>query len=246
MLEPRANSKVYLHRVLDEDGESGYLAWIPSCLGFATWGETENEVLAKVPEKLLEYIRFRERFGVPCPAGSRLSEVEVAERVSGNEILFDWDYLPATPSLIDETIGLLHATRTHLLSLVAGLSDDALDWNPPYRRFSTWANWRTIRQILVHIANAETHYYLPNIGIHPAVPPAGSRDPWKHNLRKHRNVTTEALRKLKAEQDLSRVHFFDAEGGWSVGKVLRRLVWHERLHFKSIERIIGVYQAQGQ
>ena len=246
MLEPRASSKVYLHRAFDEDGEAGYLAWIPSCLGFATWGETENEVLAKVPDRLQEYIRFRERCGVPCTLGSELPELEVAEQVSGNEILFDWDYQPVTPSLIDETIDLLRATRADLLRLVAELSDNALDWNPPYRRFSTWATWRTIRQILVHIANVETHYYLPNIGIRPTVSPADSKVPWQHNLLKHRNVTTEALQKLKAEQDLSRIHLLDAGGGWSVGKVLRRLVWHERLHSKSIDRIIRVYKTQSQ
>ena len=246
MLEPRANSKVYLHRAFDEDGEAGYLAWIPSCLGFATWGETDNEALAKVPDRLLEYILFRERCGVPCPLGSELPEVEIAEQVSGNEILFDWDYQPVTPSLIDETIDLLHGTRTDLLRLAGELSDKALDWNPPYRRFSTWATWRTIREILVHIANVETHYYLPNIGIRPTVSSADRKLPWQQNLLIHRNVVIEALQRLKAEQDLSRIHLFDTGGGWSVGKVLRRLVWHERLHSKSIDRIIRVYTTRDQ
>ena len=240
------NSRVYLHRAFDEDGEAGYHAWIPSYLGFATWGETESDVLEKVPDKLREYIRFRKRCGVPCRVGSDLPEMEVGGQVSGNEILFDWDYPPVTPSLIDETIELLHATRTDLLRHVTELSDNALDWNPPYRRFSSWANWRTIREILVHIANVETHYYLPNIGIRPTVSPAASEVSWEHNLLNHRNVTIEALQKLKVEQDLSRVHFFDVHGGWSMGKVLRRLVWHERLHSKSIRRIVGVYQAQSQ
>ena len=238
------NSRVYLHRAFDEAGEAGFHAWIPSYLGFATWGETENEVLEKVPDKLLEYIRFRERFGLPYRVGSEVSEVEVAQQVSGNEILFDWDYQPVSPSLIDETIDLLHATRTDLLKLVGELSDNALDWNPPYRRFPSWANWRTIREILVHIANVETHYYLRNIGIRPTVSPADREVSWQHNLLKHRNATLEALQRLRAEQDLSRIHFFDVHGGWSVGKVLRRLIWHERLHSKSIGRIIGVYQAQ--
>ncbi len=238
------NSRVYLHRAFDEEGEGGHHAWIPSYLGFSTWGETEGEVVKKVPDKLLEYTRFRERSGLPCRVGSEPSEVEVAGRVSGNEILFDWDYQPVSPSLIDETIELLHATRTDLLRLVAELPENVLDWNPPYHRFSSWANWRTIREILVHIANVETHYYLPNIGIRPTISPADSEVPWEHILLRHRTVTIEALQKLKAEQDFSRVHFFDVHGGWSLGKVLRRLIWHERLHSKSICRIIGVYRAQ--
>lgn len=238
------NLQVYLHKVLDEDGEAGYFAWIPSYLGFATWGETEGEVLGKVPDKLLEYVRFRERRGVSCRWSSELSELEVAGRISGNEILFDWDYQPVTPSLIDETIGLLHATRTELLGLVTALSDDALDWDPPYRRFPSWAKWRTIRQILVHIANVETHYYLPNIGIRPTVSPADSGAPWRQTLLTHRNVTIEELQELKTADDQSRTHILEDHGGWSVGKVLRRLVWHERLHAKSVGRIIGAYQAQ--
>jgi len=236
--------KVWLHQATDEDGEAGYHAWVLPYLGFATWAETECSVLEQVPHKLLEYLQFCQRRGVPFRDVSVPSKVGVVERVAGNETLFGWDYRPATPSFIDETIALLDATRSELLEVVTELPDGIFDWDPPYRHFPSWARWRTIRQILAHIANTETHYYLPNIGIQPTISPTLDEDaPWQKDLIQHREETLEALRNLKKARDLSRIRF-DDNGAWSVRKVLRRLVWHERLHTKSISRIIKTYQAQ--
>ena len=212
-------------------------------LGFATWAETESHVLEKMPQKLLDYMQFRQRHGLSRHGVSSLSEhaqAEVDERVTGNEILFSPDYHAATPLFVEETISLLHATRAELLEAINGLPDQVLDWEPPYRRFPSWARWRTTRQILAHTANTETHYYLPNIGIRPNILPATESEPWQAYLTRHREATLEALRTLKTSHDLVRVHFYD-DGAWSVRKALRRLVWHERLHTKSIRRIIKAY-----
>jgi len=238
--------QVWLHKALDEDGEAGYHAWVFPYLGFATWAETEPHVLEKIPQKLLDYLQFRQQHDLPpqdVPSPSGQTQVEVGERVTGNEILFSPDYQAATPRVVDETIALLHATRTELLEAISELADEVLDWNPPYRRFPSWARWRTIRQILAHLANTETHYYLSSIGIQTDILPASENAPWQAHLSRHREVTMEALRILKTSHDLARIRFYD-DGAWSVRKALRRLVWHERLHTKSIRRIIKAYWAQ--
>jgi hypothetical protein len=71
---------------------------------------------------------------------------------------------PATPQEIDLAIELLAASRRDLLATLDGATDALLDWNPPYRRFASWADWRTIRATLAHVANGETHYYTRSIG----------------------------------------------------------------------------------
>jgi len=55
-------------------------------------------------------------------------------------------------------------------------------------------------------------------------------------LPAHREETVTFLRKLATSPDRARVNFGEGEA-WSVRKVLRRLVWHELLHLKSIRRI---------
>jgi len=134
--------QVWLHKSLDEDGEAGYHAWVFPYLGFATWAETEPHVLEKIPQKLLDYLQFRQQHDLPpqdVPSPSGQTQVEVVERVTGNEILFSPDYQAATPRVVDETIALLHATRTELLEAISELADEVLDWDPPYRRFPSWA-----------------------------------------------------------------------------------------------------------
>ena len=244
-MQTTATIQIWLHKALDEDGEAGYHAWSLSHLGFATWAETESRALEKIPPKLVDYWEFHRRHGLLSQYIPSLNhvQVEVVERVTGNEILFSPDYQAANSSLIAETIALLGATRSDLLERIRGTPDQVLDWYPPYRRFPSWARWHTIRQILAHIANTETHYYLPNIGIWPELSPATDEGSWQEYLAPHRDATLQALHALRASLDLARVHFLD-DGAWSVRKVLRRLVWHERLHTKSVQRIIKAYWSQ--
>ena len=195
-------TEVSLHRALDEDGDAGYLAWSPLHLGFATWAGSESEVLARVPSKLKDYLQFRQLLSDSNPSAQQM-DVEVIERIAGNEVLFSHDHEAATSGLIEETIALAEAARRDLVELVAGASDRVLDWDPPYRRFRSWARWRTIRQVLAHVANTETHYYLSNIGIRPDILPASEEGAWQDNIAAHREATLEALHSLKASGDLA-------------------------------------------
>jgi hypothetical protein len=125
-------------------------------------------------------------------------------------------------------------------------SQAVLDWDPPYKRFAPWADWRTIRANLAHIANGETHYYTSNIGHQPRFPPADSRGDWRAFLPQSRAEAAAFLEKLKSSHDLGRVQTLDhgfGEESWSVRKALRRLVGHELLHSKSVARIIRDYRA---
>jgi hypothetical protein len=150
--------------------------------------------------------------------------------------LFSPDHAPCAPDEIDLTLRLIAASRDDLVRAVEGLPEAALDWDPPYRAFLEWATWRTVREILAHVANCETHYYLPAIGHEPMVPPVSPQGDWRGALAEQRAETIAFLGGLKTAADRARVTF-DGEEAWSVRKVLRRLVWHELLHWKSIRRI---------
>jgi len=214
--------------------ETGWMAWCLDVHGFATWSSSEAQVLGKVPNKLMEHQVWLAKHGLVSPKVE--GDVRVVERVRGNEVLFSWDYAPCEAGEIDRTLGLLSASRDDLVQTVGGLPARALDWDPPYRSFADWATWRNVRAILAHIANCETHYYLPAINHESSLPPASSGGDWMQFLPAHREETVTYLRKLATSPDRARVDFGEGDA-WSVRKVLRRLVWHELLHLMSIRRI---------
>lgn len=232
--------RIWLHE--GHDGDPGIVALGLDFLGFSTWAESEADLLAKVPARFEEYAAWRSRHDAPLdPVDSR---VEIVERRVGDEILFPPDHEAARPEDIDLAVQLLGASRADLVARLRTAPPGALDWNPSYRRFASWADWRTIRANLAHIANAETHYYMRNIGHHPSGSEVAPDGDWQVFLPQSRGQAIAFLEGVKSSRDLARVRTVDhgyGEESWSVRKALRRLVSHERMHTKSIARIVRDY-----
>jgi hypothetical protein len=227
---------IWLHEAVGN--ESGWSAWCLDLVGLATWAPTESEVLARVPTKLDEYQSWVARHGIQAPDSD--CSIRVVERVRGDEVMFSRDVESCETSELDLAIQLLSASREDLLSAVSSLPSAALDWDPPYRSFASWATWRTVRAILAHVANTETHYYLRSIGQQPCSMPAEADGNWAEFLPEHRQETIRFLEGVRASSDRARVSRDGEE--WSLRKVLRRLVRHELLHWKSIRRIGREYK----
>lgn len=229
--------RVYLSHLPSPDG--GCVGWLLDYLGCATWAPSERELLDKIPLKASEHAAWLRSHGETCALPD--AGVKVCDRVDGDEILYAPDALPATPNEIERTIRLLGYARADLLALLTEVPKGTLDWNPPYKRFASWASWRTIREILCHVARTETDYYLRWLGYNGPRAEAGNRDP--HSLlAAARETTLRFLEQLKLSDDLTRLREERGEQ-WSVRKALRRLVWHELLHTKSIRRILRDYRA---
>ncbi len=221
-----------------EPHDPGWQAWCLDLLGFATWAPNEAEVMAKLPAKLAEHANWLRRHDEPLPA--LRTDITVAERAHGDELLFGPDHQPARGEEIDLTLRLIGHSRRDLLGSVSRLPDQLLDWDPPYQHFPNWADWRTIRQVIRHIALCEVGYYLRWIGFDPITARQPPPD-WRDLLEASRADTLRCLDSLKTAADRARL--VEARGeAWSVRKVLRRLVWHELLHIKNIRRIIGKYE----
>ena len=229
--------RIWLHRSVGD--ETGWNAWCLDLLGFATWASSEEAVLGRVLKKVEEHLGWLVSHGLPQATWS--GGLEVVERVSGDEVLFSVDRMAVAAEKVDAAIKLLKASREDLLKTLEHVPEAALDWDPPYSSFAPWASWRTIRQVLAHIANTETHYYLSKIGCEPVGSPVHGDEDWREFLVRHRVETIDRLHELRATGDLRRVRGHP-DDEWSVSKVLRRLVRHEILHRKSISRIVAEFQ----
>lgn len=241
--------------------ESGWQAWDLRYLGFATWRPTRAEVLSRAPERLASHRAWLVGHGLDVPPGSAADgglatctepttqpdvvepaapAPSVVESVRGNEALFQHDREPAKLGEVELCMNLLRCTRADLLNVVTGLPDELLDWDPPYASFAAWARWRTVREVLTHVALTEVGYYLPAIGY--AGPGARELAPlhWTEQLRLSRESTLAFLAELADADD--RLRLAEGDESWSVRKVLRRLVWHELLHLKSVRRVMGAFR----
>jgi len=234
--------RVWLHE--GHDGEPGVIALGFEHLGFATWGDTRASLLESLPEKFARYAEWRRAHGLPV--AGEVSGIEIAGDGAGNEIVFPPDLEPATREEVELAIALLEASRVDLMTDLESAPEGALDWDPPYRRFAPWADWRTVRAVLAHIANAETHYYTRNVGHVPQGAPVSADADWRAFLPESRRESITFLEVLARSSDLRRLQTADYGYGaeqWSVRKALRRMVSHELCHWKSVRRILGEFRA---
>lgn len=157
------------------------------------------------------------------------ADMEVAERISGDEQAFERDRKPATPTERAATAEILSASRRRTLDLLAAADERVLDFDDPDRVLPAWARWRTVRQMAWHVADTESRYYLPCLGM-------SSRDRESDVITE---LTVSGERVLDAvwtmPSDVVRV---DRGEVWTTTKVLRRLAWHERSELLTMERLV--------
>lgn len=229
-----------------EAGVGGTGAFVPECPGCWVFGRNPERALEKVRAAIEEWFRWLERHGEPKPGVSEF-DIDVAEvlRVTYNPVeagkpepLFWSEVPPIDDGDIAWTIRLMEHSRSDLLRLVSDLDDVALDWQPPDEP-------RTTRNCLRHIGIVEW-WYITRLDIDlPEEFPEDTFELLSHT----RKMVIDTLKELPKEKR-SGIHqpkkHVDPEAAicnlWTARKVLRRLVDHERLHTRYIERILQIYR----
>jgi hypothetical protein len=160
--------------------------------------------------------------------------VEVAERIRGDEQAFARDRQAGTAAERERTVEILAAVRPQTVEFIRSCSDAVLDWDDPERDLPAYARWRTIRLMAWHIADTESRYYLPSLGIGPA---SRGTDLMAELHVSYQHVH-EAVETMPA--DLVRT---DRDEVWTTTKVWRRLAWHERGELVAMRELAVRYRA---
>ena len=216
------------YEVTLERGTDGtYLAWVNDLPGCAVRGSSREDVLARLPAAIGEFLAWSGAPHAPSPESRVVVEVEsTIEADEDTEALVSSDRRPLTEESWAETERWLARSRAELIRLLERLTDDELDSKRE-------GNGRTLREEIEHVAFVELMYAVWTFD-------RQSREGLTEFLAWTRHIAGERLSAL-AREGAADLTWADWSGAprpepWTARKAARRLVWHELLHLRAIER----------
>jgi hypothetical protein len=226
--------------------ENAVHAWALDLFGVVSWGRDVDDLDGRLRLVIAEHLAWLLRHGED---GGDAVEWEIAETIdgtaltaTGGEFCFEAERAPLSREELDGGIARMAFARADLLAEIDAMPDAVLDWEPPVSsvaRFDAWApEARTIRGIVQHVLQLETYYR------------AGLRDGTAAGIfervgtpAEERERTVALLRSL--DDDARSQAYRPVRPGrstpedWTVRKVLRRIISHERHHTAEIAQRRG-------
>lgn len=229
-----------------EAGPEGTSVFVPNCPGCLVFGRTPESALAKAKTAIVDWFEWLETHGEHVPAKNKDFKVKVSEilRVTYNPVeagkpepLFWSETLHVTRKDVLRTLRLMEYSREDLLKTVTGLNSAILGWKPT-------SEPRTIENCLRHIAYVEPWYITRlNVDLQCECPKNvfkmlnSTRSAVVHCMQNFPREKMEGI--YQPTKDAS-----PTSNLWTARKVLRRLVDHERLHTKYLQKILTARTAK--
>ena len=213
-------------------------AWVLDLPGCVAGGRDHDALNLHLPLAIAEHVAWLRGHGedVEEPDGWEIVETAHASP-NGGDACFEAEQPPPSPEELELAIRRMTFARDDLLASFAALPRPLLDWEPPATAFASFDPWapepRSIRGLVEHVLAFEVYYRDalrdgPSRGIAENVPDTSA----------DRAMTVARLRSLTGDE-LGRTFHpirpgIDAAESWTVRKVLRRLISHERAHTAEI------------
>lgn len=192
-------------------------------------GETEAVALRKAERELFAYTRWAD---MPLPPGG----IHITRRIKArdglriddadSEILLDCDCRRLSARDFSAWCGLVTRSAECVMKLYDSISDK--EWVQPEKQRPTFhgATPATASEMLLHMDQV-SGYYLSRVGIRDGRFVRG-------RLGQNRAICAELLRR---NFGVAPFRVFEADGElWTETKVLRRFLWHDRIHAKALYR----------
>jgi predicted RNase H-like HicB family nuclease len=212
----------------------------PEYPGCWVYGQNEKDALRAVKANITAWPAWMRSHGESVPEISPDVKIEVAEMLRVDydpseagtpEPLFWSEVAPVTGEDIARTLRLMSYSRSDLKAIITGVAGERLDWQPPVKL-------RPIRDCLIHIARAEL-WYINRLNIEiPEKLPRSLTGLMDYS----RNIVIEKLQSLSERKMKGvfqpRKYQSPVCNLWTARKVLRRIVDHEMLHVRDIQRVL--------
>ena len=203
------------------------LIYAENCVGAFTRGSMPDSALGKMPEEIRSYFAW---LGEAVPeeidtdiVQEKTSDLEIKD--ADSDVIFDGEREPLTIEEYTELKGLALKSAEDFLSLYESIPDKNVSCMPVRRTFYGQVP-RTAEEMYMHTKNVNS-YYFGEIGV-DADNEGSILECRKRGFELLEN-TSGFLNNLLQEGSYGEM--------WSVRKVLRRFIWHDRIHAKAMWRM---------
>jgi predicted RNase H-like HicB family nuclease len=222
-----SNARASYAVTLERGTDGTYLAWVDDLPGCAVRGDSRGAVLERLPRAISEFLVWAGMDEDASPNVTVSEEVESAiEADEDTEVLVFADRAALTTEDWALIRTWLDRSRAELNELLAGLDDDDLA-----RRRQ--GSERTIGADIEHLGFVELMYAVWTFDLR-------SRAGLEEFLAWSREIAVQRMERL-AHEEADALTWADWGGAprlepWTARKAARRLVWHELLHLRALER----------
>ncbi|MCH5191870.1 MAG: hypothetical protein J1F23_06855 [Oscillospiraceae bacterium] len=191
-------------------------------------GKSKEEALSKFTDEIKSYIMWRDSVdfdGIIAlnEVGEHITSLNVCD--ADSEAIFESEQLPLTESEYAELKSLALKSAEYFQRLYDSIPNKNITCNPKRDTFYG-AIPVTASEMYVHTKNVN-EYYFAQIGID------ADNEPDIYTCRE------KAFNILENQSDYLQNTVFDGAYNekWSLRKVLRRFIWHDRIHAKAMWRM---------
>jgi hypothetical protein len=229
------------HKTIDvavESNAMGTMCHVVQLPGAFTRGPARSEALLKVRAECSRFL-FWLGWATSVPATTTVvqhhrSMLDIQD--ADSDILLDADCVPVDDVHIEQLCLIATHSAESVQRLYGGAEDT--DWVDTHRSRPTFYGQRpdSIRKILEHLERTEV-YYLSRFGL--AIQARDS--PYLHR-REESLCLLRGMAKAGSTPDVTNID----DELWTLPKALRRLIWHDRIHAKSLVRILEAQRVAGR
>lgn len=190
-------------------------------------GESLEAALAKMPAEITAFLRWKDEKALESPeiavVQEKSSELEICD--ADSDVLFDSEKGPLSREQYDALKALALRSAADFLALYEAIPDKRRSALPPRRTFYGDVP-RTAEEMYLHTKNVNS-YYWGEIGVEA------------DNKGTILECRLRGFEALEARPDFlgNRVYSGSYGEEWSLAKVLRRFLWHDRIHAKAMYRM---------
>lgn len=209
-----------------ESNGLGCLIWAANYPGVCVRGRTENEAMAKFPGELRGYLRWlgMELDQAPLVEIIQRHESALHTEDADSDLLFDCERQPLDAADYDRLKLMVLRSARDFRTLYQSISNPDISGRAPRLSFYGPVP-RTPREMYEHTNNT-TAYYAAAFGIDLENMP----DIYVNRLQ--------VLAEIESLVGFDKNQVYTAPDGelWTLRKLLRRFLWHDRIHAKAMWR----------
>lgn len=215
-------------KLIDEFNNDGHLAYIENFAGAYLRGKTFEECTDKLQNELYKYAKWRnisisdENLEIEL-IQSKQSDLDI--RDADTDIIFESEKQPLTQKEYESLKALALKSAKDFLSLYLSVPDKDATCLLPRETFYG-KKPLTANEMYSHTKNVNS-YYFAEIGID------ADNEPDIYTCRLN------GFKELEAKPEFLLNEVFEGSYGeqWSLKKLLRRFIWHDRIHAKAMYRM---------